>query len=138
MITNFSNDVDDDDNENDSYGENDDPDQGPSNEGRIHTIPDLLATDSSIIIRNNAAVRIQTVMRRILAKQVVRVRFTRIWQRVFDPKFEIYFWYNRLNKETQWTRPLPKLTEQYAPADITAALLLQRVIRSFVGIYSNV
>eukprot|EP00596_Hydrurales_sp_CCMP1899_P002065 CAMPEP_0119035170 /NCGR_PEP_ID=MMETSP1177-20130426/2125_1 /TAXON_ID=2985 /ORGANISM="Ochromonas sp, Strain CCMP1899" /LENGTH=487 /DNA_ID=CAMNT_0006993123 /DNA_START=121 /DNA_END=1581 /DNA_ORIENTATION=+ len=126
MITNFQNHGDDDD-------DDDESDQGLGDEGSVLTIQDLLATDPSIILRNEAAVRIQTVMRRVLAKHLVMVRFTRIWQRVFDPKFEIYFWYNRLNKETQWTRPLLKLTEQFLPEDIHAAMLLQRVIRSFVG-----
>ena len=50
---------------------------------------------------------------------------------VFDPKFRIYFWYNRINGQTQWH--VPKHLTLYRTEDDDAARFIQRVIRSYLG-----
>ena len=63
---------------------------------------DIMAIDPVVLYHNKAATRIQTVVRRVFAVRILLAKFLRIWQRVYDPKFDIYFWYNNLTKETQW------------------------------------
>ncbi len=43
-------------------------------------------------VQNSSAIKIQCLIRRKLARVKVRTRAQKIWQRVFDPKFVLYFW----------------------------------------------
>ena len=79
--------------------------------------------------RNNAAIKIQGyyiyvyiynihfniliiiiiiigIIRRFLAKCKVSKISRRTWQRVFDPRFKIYFFFNKLNGQSQWNLPV--------------------------------
>jgi hypothetical protein len=78
-----------------------------------------------------AALRIQTVIRRVLAVKYVKEKSRRIWQRVFDPRFKLYFWYNKANGQSQWI--VPKNLDLFTDVDEKAACILQRYIRGFVG-----
>ena len=81
-----------------------------------------------------AAILIQTIVRqKILARKIVLRRFFLIWRRIYDPRYRIYFWYNLLNKQTQWNRPFERLTTDFSSDDIIAVRLMQRVVRGFIG-----
>jgi hypothetical protein len=116
----------------------DDPDE-PDTERRSgmmipgSQVTDLLAVDPEVITQNNAATRLQTIVRRVLAVRAVQARFAAIYLKVYDPKFKEYFWYNRITRETQWNRPLANLTEEFLQSDIEKTRLIQRIVRSFLG-----
>jgi len=61
----------------------------------------------------------------------VREKARRIWQRVFDPRFKLYFWYNKANGQSQWL--VPKNLQLFTDIDDKAARFLQRYVRGFVG-----
>ena len=50
---------------------------------------------------------------------------------IFDPAFKIYFWYNKINGQAQWT--LPRFTEKFTEKDLKAVALINRIIRSYIG-----
>jgi hypothetical protein len=81
--------------------------------------------------RNNAAIMIQCMIRCFLARVHMKSRARRIWQRVFDPKFKIYFWFNKLNGQSQWN--LPKYMFMFTDVDTEATTKIQKLCRGFVG-----
>lgn len=81
--------------------------------------------------KHAAAVKIQCLIRKFLAVRYVSKRAKKTWQRVFDPVFKIYFFYNRLNGQSQWT--VPRFIDLFSDKDIESAKLLQRIVRSFIG-----
>ena len=84
--------------------------------------------------KDDMATVLQTIIRwKLIAPHRVKRRFFSIWLRVYDPRFRIYFWYNRLNKQTTWTRPFARVTPLYDKDEMNAAWLLTRVLRSFIG-----
>ena len=88
--------------------------------------------------KDEAATILQTIIRwKLIAPYRVKRRFFSIWLRVYDPRFRIYFWYNRLNKQTTWTRPFARVTPLYDKDEFNAAWLLTRVLRSFIGQYQS-
>ncbi len=89
------------------------------------------AAELEIQQRNDAALVLQCFVRVILAKMTMRHRAKRFWQRVYDPKFKIYFWYNRLNAQSQWT--LPKYVPMFTEMDIQSAIRIEKTARGFVG-----
>ena len=84
-----------------------------------------------VLDEDGAAVRIQCMVRKFIARKYVSARAKRIWQRVFDPKFKIYFWFNRLNGQTQWN--LPRFVELFVEQDTIASIQIERLVRGFVG-----
>lgn len=81
--------------------------------------------------RDATALTIQCWVRCILAIRFTKRRAVRSWQRVFDPAFKIYFWYNKVNGQSQWT--VPKFVELFSTKDLAHAALINRVIRSYIG-----
>lgn len=78
-----------------------------------------------------AAVKIQSVVRKFIAGRRVRTRAKRIWQRVYDPKFRIYFWYNRLNGGSQWH--VPKFLTLFTDEDHASATKLNSIVREYLA-----
>lgn len=80
---------------------------------------------------NDAATLIANTIRRFLAVRRVQKRARMTWLRVYDPAFNIYFWFNKINGQSQWT--LPRFIEKFSERDLKAAALLNRIVRSFIG-----
>lgn len=81
--------------------------------------------------KDAAALRIQCFVRIFLAKKHIRQTTKDVWQRVYDPTFKKYFWYNRLTGLSSWKQP--KFGTLFEPHDIAAAARINRVLRGFVG-----
>jgi len=81
--------------------------------------------------KNKAATRIACMIRKFLARVRMRKVSYRTWQRVYDPAFKLYFFYNRVNGKSQWT--LPMFMEWFTKEDEGAARIMERICRSFVG-----
>lgn len=78
-----------------------------------------------------AVLYIQCMVRRFLARCRMRHVSYRTWQRVYDPAFKLYFFYNRVNGKSQWT--LPMFMQWFTKEDEIAAHLIGRILRSFIG-----
>lgn len=81
--------------------------------------------------KNKAAVRIGCMVRKFLARVRIRKVSYKTWQRVYDPAFKLYFFYNRVNGKSQWT--LPMFMQWFTKEDEACAAKINRVIRSFIG-----
>jgi len=81
--------------------------------------------------KNKAAIKLQCLVRRFTARARVRRVAMQSWQRVFDPSFKLYFWYNKLNGQSQWT--VPRFTSLYSKEDAEAAIKMESVVRGFLG-----
>ena len=81
--------------------------------------------------KNALVTKIQCMVRKKLATNRVKKRAKATWQRVFDPAFKIYFWYNKINGQAQWT--LPRFTDKFTEKDLQAAALINKIIRSYMG-----
>jgi hypothetical protein len=82
-------------------------------------------------IRHDAAIRIQSIIRRYLARKRVKKLVRKVWDRAFDPKRRQYYWYNKRTGSTQWTTP--RYCELYRKRDIQAASVLNRIIRGYIS-----
>ena len=82
-------------------------------------------------VKEPAAKKIQCMIRVFLAKIRIRRTAKRVWQRVYDPTYKRYFWFNNLNETSMWTKP--KFVEMYYDEDHEATQMIQKVIRGFVG-----
>lgn len=89
------------------------------------------AKEKELETQNAAATKIQCMVRKHIARAVMKARARRIWQRIFDPKFKIYFWHNRLNAQSQWT--VPKYVPLYTDADSHAAIKIENIVRGFLA-----
>ena len=95
---------------------------------------EMALIDAALKRQNDAATKLQTYMRmRYIAPALVKKRFWLVWMRVYDPRFRMYFWYNRSTKKPQWTRPYPNGTEEFTREELKMAWRLIRVIRGFIG-----
>ena len=81
--------------------------------------------------KDGAATRIQCMARKRIANNKVKKRARQTWQRVFDPAFKMYFWYNKINGQSIWT--LPRYVDRFSDKDQASAALINRIIRSFMG-----
>ncbi len=81
--------------------------------------------------KNRAATPIQCLIRKFLARVKVRSVAKKTWQRVFDPAFKMYFYYNRNTGASIWTTP--KFMEPFYPEDTQAAIDIGKIIRGFNG-----
>ena len=78
-----------------------------------------------------AITRMQSTARRYLAVKRVQKRAKLTWQRVFDPAFKIYFWFNKINGQAQWT--LPRFIDKFSDKDFKAAAVMNRTVRAYIG-----
>lgn len=81
--------------------------------------------------REKAAVRIQCLVRKFLARAKIRRVSKDVWIRVFDPTFKKYFWYDRLHEVSSWKQP--KFAEMFDDEDISSTIRIQSVVRGFIG-----
>jgi tRNA uridine 5-carbamoylmethylation protein Kti12 len=81
--------------------------------------------------RTPAVIRIQCAIRVALAKTRIKTQAKRVWQRVYDPKYKRYFWFNKLTKKSRWDQP--RFTQLYYEEDRKAAIEIERVVRGFIG-----
>lgn len=82
-------------------------------------------------MKEPAAKKIQCMIRVFLAKIKIRRTAKRVWQRVYDPTYKKYFWFNNLDGNSKWTRP--KFVEMYYDEDHRASVMISKVVRGFVG-----
>ena len=81
--------------------------------------------------QQKAALCIQLMYRRKVAYDRVRAVSEQTWERVFDPKVGLYFWYCQDTGVSQWSTPF--LLSLYSAEDSTAAVEMQRITRGFLG-----
>ena len=81
--------------------------------------------------KNRAATPIQCMVRKFLARVKVRRVARKTWQRVFDPAFKMYFYYNKNSGASMWTTP--KFMLPFYPEDTQAATDIGKIIRGFNG-----
>lgn len=87
--------------------------------------------EKPILTTDQAATRIQGIVRKYVAKVRIRRIARDNFIRVFDPAFKRYFWYNKLHETSTWQQP--KFVPLFTEDDIEAVLFVQRVARGFVG-----
>lgn len=80
----------------------------------------------------SSLIRIQSSIRKFLAKRRVSRLANDTWERVFDPPSGLYFWYNRRTGGSQWSKPYGVKT-WFSDRDETAALNIQRVARGYLA-----
>lgn len=81
--------------------------------------------------RTKAAIQIQQMCLMRLAYKRVRKRSAQTWERVFDPKVGLYFWYSQVTGESKWSTPF--LLELHTSQDHAAAVQIERIVRGFMG-----
>lgn len=81
--------------------------------------------------QNKAATVVQCMVRKKLALWRVQRIVRSTYERVFDPKAGMYFWYNKITGQSQWT--VPYLLELHPKSDHVAAVQFQRITRGFLG-----
>lgn len=54
---------------------------------------------------NDAAIKIQCMIRIYFAKKKVERVAREAWSRVFEPKVKLYFWYNSVTGVSSWANP---------------------------------
>jgi hypothetical protein len=89
------------------------------------------AAKTVVDVKEPAAKKIQCMIRVFLAKIKIRRTAKRVWQRVYDPTYKKYFWYNNLDGTSKWT--LPKFVQTYYTEDHEAAERIGKVVRGFIG-----
>lgn len=81
--------------------------------------------------QDKSALIIQLMFRRNAAVNRVRRKSRAAWERVFDPKVGLYFWYCQGTGESKWSTPC--LLKLYTADDEAAAVQMQRITRGFLG-----
>jgi hypothetical protein len=81
--------------------------------------------------QDKAATIIQLMARRRVAYKRVSAISSVSWERVFDPKVGLYFWYNQNTGESKWSVPI--MLTLFSREDHEAAIEMQRITRGFVG-----
>jgi hypothetical protein len=77
------------------------------------------------------AIRLQCLIRRFLSRRRVRKQAQIVWQRVYDPTYKKYFWFNRYTGKSSWNKS--KYVDLFGEEDQRAALYVQGVIRMFLA-----
>lgn len=80
---------------------------------------------------DKAAIKIQCMVRKFLARRKVIRTAKANFQRVFDPMYKRYFWFDKLHNKSDWK--LPKHCVLFQEVDFVAVAKIQRVVRGFVG-----
>jgi len=81
--------------------------------------------------RTPSAVTIQCAFRVAIAKMRIKSQAKRVWQRVYDPKYRRFFWFNKWTKKSRWDQP--KFTQLFYEEDREAAVKIERLVRGFIG-----
>lgn len=78
-----------------------------------------------------SAIKIQCLVRRFLARRRIRKQAAVVWQRVYDPTFKRYFWFNRYTGKSSWDKS--KYIDLYDERDKQAAIRIEGLIRIFLA-----
>ena len=78
-----------------------------------------------------AATKIQSMARRMFARETAYQMVSEVWEKIFDPVRTRYYYYNVVTDAAIWKRPAPLMwrdLEDVAPTftDEQAAMLVQR------------
>lgn len=96
---------------------------------------DLVKKQNDLLRKKNkqqlAAIIIQKNFRRYLVKRRIKKLRNKIWQRIFDPKSNTYFWYNKNTMKSQWK--IPYHVELFRRRELIAVQDIIRVVRGFLG-----
>jgi hypothetical protein len=79
----------------------------------------------------NAILLIQCMIRRKLARMRVKHLLQETYERVYDPKMCLYFWFNSKTGESQWR--VPFLLKTYEQQDHDAATEIERIARGYIA-----
>lgn len=91
----------------------------------------LAKAKAAAATEDSAAVKIQCMVRRFLAKRRV-IRMSRDnFVRVYDPVYKRYFWYDQLHEKSTWKKP--SRVELYTAAELESVPVIQRFCRGFTG-----
>jgi hypothetical protein len=95
----------------------------------------LSAEESAALLKTKkmekAILPIQMMVRRKLARCRVKRLMEKNYERVFDPKLGLYFWYNKTTGESQWKTP--RMLTLHPTRDHKASVRIQRIVRGFIG-----
>ena len=81
-------------------------------------------------VKEASVLKIQKIARKLIAIKRMRKRSEKLWERVFDPRFKRYFWFNKGNGKSQWTVPI--LLRLHDERDHAAAIQMQKIVRGFL------
>lgn len=81
--------------------------------------------------KDQAAIRIQCLIRKFLARRKIRKVAKEVLIRTFDPVYKQYFWFDKLHGSSSWKKP--KFLELFDEIDISSTKTIQRVARGFIG-----
>jgi hypothetical protein len=56
-------------------------------------------------VYNASAIMIQCLIRKFIARRKVQRVTRETWQRVFETRVKLYFWYNKVTGASKWTVP---------------------------------
>ena len=87
--------------------------------------------DEDEIENHEKAIIIQCFIRCTMSRIRVKKKARITWKRIFDPSFDVYFWYNSINGSSQWD--VPKYMELFNDRDLKSSIEIQKIIRSFLS-----
>ena len=68
-----------------------------------------MADEINYVVGNAATLKIQALWRRSLVRERTYVELKAVWEKIFDPVQQIYYYYNTVTDEASWKRPAPLL-----------------------------
>ena len=68
-----------------------------------------MADEINYAVGNAAVLKIQGLWRRALVRERTYVELKQVWEKIFDPVQQIYYYYNTVTDEASWKRPAPLL-----------------------------
>ncbi|KAJ1384387.1 hypothetical protein B484DRAFT_17921 [Ochromonadaceae sp. CCMP2298] len=91
------------------------------------------STKTKVVVdlQTPAATKIQCMMRRFVARARIRRQARKVWQRVYDPTYKKYFWFNNMDELSRWD--LPQFAQLFHLEDHTACTKIEKVVRGFVA-----
>ena len=82
--------------------------------------------DEDDIENHEKAIIIQCFIRCTMSRIRVKKKARITWKRIFDPSFDVYFWYNSINGSSQWD--VPKYMELFNDRDLKSSIEIQKIV----------